>query len=161
MTTAATSACRRSSIDDTFMRVDQAGWGTTTTPDGVPNVAWGMGGDGTHPYVTISNNTGVYGYPGVTNVVGIASAGTTTYNGGDSLVKFAVSAVGHVTPYVVQNACSDKSCYYGARLHTSKNRLELAKRAGGSTSILASVPFTPTASTFYWLRLDVTVGTAN
>jgi hypothetical protein len=41
-----------------------------------------------------------------------------------------VSAVGHVTPYVVQNACGDKSCYYGARLHTSQNKHELARRLG-------------------------------
>ena len=53
------------------------------------------------------------------------------------MVRFAVSAVGHVTPYVVQNACPDKSCYYGVRLHTSQNKLELAKRSGPTTSILA------------------------
>src|SRR5437660_254137 len=106
--------------------------------------------------MTIASNAGLYGYPGTINVVGIASAGSTTYNGGDDLVRFAVSAVGHVTPYVVQNACSDKSCYYGARLHSSQNKLELAKRSSNATTILASVPFTPAANTFYWLRLDVT-----
>src|SRR5207245_2735327 len=147
--------------EDTFSRVNQAGWGTTTNPDGVPNVAWGMDGDGTHPYVTIGTNTGVYAYPGTINVVGIASSGSATHNGGDALVKVKVSAVGHVTPYVVQNACSDKSCYYGARLHTSQNRLELAKRAGNVTGILAAVPFTAGANTFYWMRLHVTAGSSN
>src|SRR5207245_10349615 len=120
-------------------------------------------GNGSQSFVTISNTTGVYGYPGSTNVVGIASSGCAelgcpTWNGGDSLVRFAVSAVGHVTPYVVQNACPDKSCYYGARLHTSQNTLELARRAASSTTILASVPFTASANTFYWLRLDVVTG---
>ena len=32
---------------------------------------------GTHVNVTISANTGVYGYPGSSNVVGIASCGST------------------------------------------------------------------------------------
>ena len=82
-----------------------------------------------------------------------------THDGGDALVKFKVSAVGHVTPYVVQNACSDKSCYYGARVHTSQNELELAKRSNNWTAILASVPFLPRAHTFYWMRLDVLPGT--
>jgi hypothetical protein len=118
-----------------------------------------MDGSGSQSSVAMSNNTGLYSYPGSTNVVGIASAGSTTYNGGDALVKFALSAVGHVTPYVVQNACPDKACYYGARLHTSQNKLELAKRSQNWTAILASVPFTATANTFYWMRLDVVRGT--
>src|SRR3954454_21141124 len=90
-----------------------------------------------------TNNTGQYGYPGSTNMVGIAAAGSTSYSGGDALVEFRVSTGGHVTPYVGQNACSDKSCYYGARLHTSQNLLELTKRTGNVTTILASVGFTP------------------
>src|SRR5919201_409449 len=61
-------------IEDTFMRSNQTGWGTTTNPDGVPNVSWGMDGNGSKSFVSISNDTGVYGYPGSTNVVGIASA---------------------------------------------------------------------------------------
>ena len=141
------------SIEDDFTRANQSGWGTSTNTDGVANVTWGM--DGTASYVSIANNTGVYGYQGSINSIGIASAGTTTYNGGDSLVEFSVSAVGHATPYMVQNACSNKSCYYGARLHTSQNKLEIAKRSNGGTSILASVPFTATANTVYWMRLDV------
>lgn len=158
-TSTATTVSRGNSIEDTFARADQVGWGTTTNPDGVPSEAWGMDGNGTESFVTIANNSGVYGYPGASNVVGIASSGGATYNGGDSLVKFAVSTVGHVIPYVVQNACSDKSCYYGARLDTSQNQLELAKRVGNVTSILATAPFTASANTYYWMRLDVTGGT--
>jgi hypothetical protein len=120
-----------------------------------------MDGNGGHSYVTINTNTGQYGYPGSTNMVGIASAGSTTYNGGDALVEFRVSTVGHVTPYVVQNACSDKSCYYGARLHTSQHMLELAKRSGNVTNILASVSFTANANILYWTRLHVSVGTGS
>src|SRR5439155_4243506 len=122
-------------------------------------VSWGMDANGAMANVTISANTGVYGYQGNPNAVGVASVGSTTYDGGDALVKFALNAVGHVIPYEVENACGDKSCYYGARLHTSKNKLELAKRSGGSTSILASVPFTASANTLYYLRLDVATGT--
>ena len=147
-------------IEDTFTRANQAGWGTTTNTDGVPAVTWGMDGNGSKPFVTISSNTGVYGYPGTTNQIGIASASATAYNGGDSLVEFQLSAVGHATPYVVQNACADKSCYYGARLHTSQNTLELAKRVGNTTIILASIPFTPSANTLYWVRLDVAAAAA-
>jgi DNA-binding beta-propeller fold protein YncE len=143
-------------IEDDFTRANQSGWGTSTNTDGVANVTWGM--DGTASYVNINNNTGVYGYQGSINSIGVASAGTAIYNGGDSLVEFSVSAVGHATPYTVQNACSNKSCYYGARLHTSQNKLEIAKRSGGSTSILASVPFTASANTVYWIRLDVAPG---
>jgi hypothetical protein len=120
-----------------------------------------MDGDGAKAFVTISSHTGSYGYPGSINVVGIASAGSMTHNEGDSLVKFNVSALGHVMPYVVQNACSDKSCYYGARLHTSQNKLELAKRSNNWTATLASMPFIPRANTFYWMRLDVMPGTSD
>ena len=147
-------------IEDTFGRANQVGWGTTSGRDGTPRVAWGMDGDGSKEFVTISGQTGSYGYPGSINVVGIASAGSMTHNGGDALVKFAVSVVGHVTPYVVQNACPDKSCYYGARVHTSQNRLELAKRSNNWTAILASVPFLPRAHTFYWMRLHVIAGSS-
>ena len=61
---------------------------------------WGMDGNGGQSYVTVNNNTGTYGYQGSTNVIGIAAAGSTTYNGGDDLARVAVSAVGHATPYV-------------------------------------------------------------
>ncbi len=145
-------------IEDDFTRANQSGWGTSTNTDGVTNVTWGM--DGAASYVNIANNSGVYGYQGFTNSIGIASAGTTTYNGGDSLVEFSVSAIGHATPYTVQNACLDKSCYYGVRLHTSQNLLEIAKRSNGGTGILASVPFVATANTVYWIRLDVAPGGA-
>jgi hypothetical protein len=148
-------------LSDTFARADQVGWGITSGPKGTPTVAWGMDGDGAKAFVTISSHTGSYGYPGSINVVGIASAGSLTHNGGDALVKLKVSAVGHVTPYVVQNACSDKSCYYGARLHTSQHSLELAKRSHDWTAILASVPFMPRAHTFYWMRLHIMPGTSD
>ena len=156
-----TASTGSNTIEDTFTRANQAGWGTTTNTDGVPAVTWGMDGNGSKPFVTISSNTGVYGYPGTTNQIGIASASATAYNGGDSLVEFQLSAVGHATPYVVQNACADKSCYYGARLHTSQNTLELAKRVGNTTIILASIPFTPSANTLYWVRLDVAAGSGS
>jgi hypothetical protein len=148
-------------LNDTFARADQVGWGTSSGPKGTSTVVWGMDGDGSKAFVTISNRTGSYGYPGSINMVGIASAGRMTRNGGDALVEYTVSAVGHVTPYVVQNACSDKSCYYGARLHTSQHTLELAKRSHDWTAILASVPFMPRAHTFYWMRLDVMPGTSD
>ena len=143
-------------IEDTFARANQTGWGTSTNTDGISNVAWGMDGAGSLSKVTISNNTGRYAYPGSIDQIGIAGAGGAVYNGGDSLAEFSVSATGHVTPYVVQNACADKSCYYGARLHTSQSRLEVAERSGGSTAILAAVPFVASAGTHYWMRLDVT-----
>jgi streptogramin lyase len=142
-------------LEDTFQRADQAGWGVTVNADGVPDVTWGLDGGGSLSNVTIASSTGQYAYPGSTNQIGIAAAGSGTYDAGDSLVEFSVSAAGHATPYVVQNACADKSCYYGARLHTSAGRLEVAERAGGSTGILAAVPFTASAGTHYWMRLDV------
>jgi streptogramin lyase len=152
------SAGGPNTIEDTFQRPNQAGWGSSTNSDGVPNVAWGMDGSGSLSYVSLNNNTGQYSYPGATNTVGIASAGSTAYNGGDALARFTVSAIGHATPYIVVNACANKSCYYGVRLHTSQNHLELAKRAGGGTAILAAISFTPVANTAYWMRLDVVPG---
>jgi streptogramin lyase len=160
VTTSSTSSATNT-IEDTFTRPNQTGWGTSTNNDSVPNVNWGLDGSGNLANVTISTNTGSYGYPGVTNVVGIAASGTTNYDGGDSLVEFSMSAVGHITPYVVQNACPDKSCYYGVRMHTSQHGLEIAKRVNGGTNILASVPFTPSANTLYWMRLDVSIGLGN
>ena len=142
-------------IEDNFARPDQVGWGTTSNSSGVPNVAWGMDGSGSLPFVTISNQTGRYGYQGSINQIGIASAGATLYNGGDALALVQLSAVGHGTPYITLNACSNKSCYYGARLHTSQGVFELAKRTNNTTTIVASTAFRALPTTNYWLRLDV------
>ncbi len=142
-------------LEDNFARSDQVGWGTTTNRSGVPNVAWGMDGSGRQPFVTISNHTGRYGYQGSINQIGIASAGATVYNGGDALALVQLSAVGHGTPYITLNACSNKSCYYGARLHTSQGRFELAKRTKNTTTIVASTAFRALPTTKYWLRLHV------
>jgi hypothetical protein len=92
-------------IDDTFARANQAGWGSSTNADGVQPVTWGIDGDGTAANVTSSANTGSFGYPGAINVPGIASAGSATYDGGDSLVKVAVSAVGHVSHALPRGEC--------------------------------------------------------
>ena len=144
-------------IEDTFTRANQAGWGTTTNYDSVPSVTWGTDANGSQPSVSIANNTGLFGYQGSTNVVGLATAGTTTYgNGADTLVSFTMSSVGHVIPYVLLNACVNKSCYYSAQLHTSQNTLEIGERKKNANSVLASVsvPFTVSANTLYWMRLD-------
>src|SRR2546430_6582732 len=142
-------------IEDNFTRADQTGWGVTTNTDSVPNVAWGTDADGSQPYVSITNNTGKFGYQGSLNVVGLATAGTTTYgNGADTLVSFTMSSVGHVIPSVLLNACANKSCYYSAQLHTSHNTLEIGERKKNANSVLASLPFTPAADTLYWMRLD-------
>ncbi len=142
-------------IEDNFTRTNQPGWGITTNNDSVPNVAWGTDADGSQPYVSIANNTGMFGYQGSINGVGLATAGTTTYgNGADTLVSFTMSSVGHVIPSVLLNACANKSCYYSAQLHTSQNTLEIGERKKNTNTVLASVPFTPSANTLYWMRLD-------
>ena len=142
-------------IEDTFTRANQAGWGITTNYDSVPNVTWGTDANGSQPYVSIANSTGLFGYQGSTNVVGLATAGTTTYgNGADALVSFTMSSVGHVIPYVLLNDCANKSCYYSAQLHTSQNTLEIGERKKNANTVLASVPFTASANTLYWMRLD-------
>jgi hypothetical protein len=142
-------------IEDNFTRANQPGWGTTTNTDSVPNVAWGTDGNGSLSYVNITSDTGMFGYQGSTNVVGLATAGTTTYgNGADTLVSFTMSAVGHVIPSVLLNACANKSCYYSAQLHTSLNTLEIGERKKNTNTVLASVPFTASANTLYWMRLE-------
>jgi hypothetical protein len=155
------AATSGNTIEDNFYRTNQTGWGASTNASGVANVTWGMDGGGASSFVTIANDTGSVGYQNQTNWIGIASAGATAFDGGDSLVEFSLSAVGHATPYTVQNACSDKSCYYGARLHTSMSRLEIARRFGGGTNVLATAPFVPSPNTLYWMRLDVSVGAQN
>ena len=152
---AALSTVAANTIEDNFTRANQTGWGTTTNTDSVPNVAWGADANGSQPYVSISNNTGMSGYQGSTNVVGLATAGTTTYgNGADTLISFTMSSVGHIIPYVLLNACANKSCYYSAQLHTSQNTLEIGERKKNTSIVLASVPFTASANTLYWMRLD-------
>ena len=142
-------------IEDNFTRANQTGWGITFNTDSVPNVAWGTDADGSQSYVSITGNTGMFGYQGSTNMVGLATAGTTTYgNGADALVSFTMSSVGHVIPSVLLNACANKSCYYSAQLHTSQNTLEIGERKKNINTVLASVPFTPSANTLYWMRLD-------
>lgn len=152
---ASLSTLAANTIEDNFTRANQTGWGITTNNDSVPNVAWGTDANGSQPYVSINNNTGMLGYQGSLNVVGLATAGTTTYgNGADTLVSFTMSSVGHVIPYVLLNACANKSCYYSAQLHTSQNTLEIGERKKNINTVLASVPFTPSANTLYWMRLD-------
>jgi hypothetical protein len=142
-------------IEDNFTRANQTGWGITTNNDSVSNVVWGTDADGSQPYVSITNNTGMFGYQGSTNVVGLATAGTTTYgNGADTLISFTMNSVGHAIPYVLLNACANKSCYYSAQLHTSHNTLEIGERKKNINSVLASVPFTASANTLYWMRLE-------
>src|SRR6266705_2946100 len=142
-------------IEDNFTRTNQTGWGITTNTDSVPNVAWGTDADGSQHYVRINNNMGMFGSQGNINVVGLATAGTTTYaNGADTLVSFTMSSVGHVIPYVLLMACANKSCYYSAQLHTSQNTLEIGERKKNINYVLASAPFTPSANTLYWMRLD-------
>src|SRR6266487_408773 len=142
-------------IEDNFTRANQTGWGITFNTDSVPNVAWGTDADGSQSYVSITGNTGMFGYQGSTNMVGLATAGTTTYgNGADALVSFTMSSVGHVIPSVLLNACANKSCYYSAQLHTSQNTLEIGERKKNINTVLASVAFTSSANTLYWMRLD-------
>ena len=142
-------------IEDNFTRLNQTGWGITTNTDSVPTVAWGTDADGSQPYVSITTNTGQFGYQGSLNVVGLATAGTTTYgNGADTLVSFTMNSVGHVIPSVLLNACANKSCYYSAQLRTSQNTLEIGERKKNINTVLASVAFIPSANTLYWMRLD-------
>jgi hypothetical protein len=86
------SGTGNNTIEDALTRPNQTGWGTMTNPDGVPNVTWGMDGNGAKSYVTIGNNTGVDGYPGSANVVGIASSSSTTY-------RSSVPVLVHDAPY--------------------------------------------------------------
>src|SRR6266516_4880053 len=152
---ASLSTAAANTIEDNFTRANQTGWGITINTDSVPNVAWGTDADGSQPYVSINNNMGMFGYQGNINVVGLATAGTTTYgNGADTLVSFTMSSVDHVIPSVFLNACANKSCYYSAQLHTSQNTLEIGERKKNINSVLASVAFTPSANTLYWMRLD-------
>jgi hypothetical protein len=154
-TKASPTTVAANTIEDNFTRANQTGWGITTNTDSVPNVAWGTDADGSQSYVSITGNTGMFGYQGSVNVVGLATAGTTTYgNGADTLVSFTMSSVGHVIPSVFLNACANKSCYYSAQLHTSQNTLEIGERKKNINTVLASVPFTPSANTLYWMRLD-------
>ena len=123
----------------------------------MPNVAWGTDANGSQPSVSIANSTALFGYQGSTNVVGVATAGTTTYgNGADALVSFTLSSVGHAIPSVLLMACANKSCYYSAQLHTSQNTLEIGERKKNANSVLASapLPFTAFANTLYWMRVD-------
>ena len=41
----------------------------------------------------------------------------------DGLIEFSMTTVGHAIPYVVVDACSDRSCYYAARIKTGTNTL--------------------------------------
>jgi hypothetical protein len=47
------AATGNNTFEDTFTRPNQTGWGTTTNPDGVPNVTWGLDGSGSKFFVTM------------------------------------------------------------------------------------------------------------
>jgi hypothetical protein len=152
------AAASTNTIEDTFQRANQTGWGTTTNADGVTNVAWKGNADGTHAYDTIAGNTGQMAYDGTPNTPNLAR-NSTPNNGGDGLAELSFSATGHQAAYVAMNFCADLSCGYEARIDTIAGNLGLARRSGGSTTIEASTAFTPAAAQKYWVRFNVNAGT--
>jgi Glycosyl hydrolase family 12/IPT/TIG domain len=147
------SAASTNTLEDNFTRANQTGWGGSANADGVPAFAWAGDADGTHAYDTITGNTGRMAY-NATNTPNFARAGTAQYNGGDALAEFSLSSIGAPVFYLPQNFCADKSCGYQARLNTNNTKIELARRAGGTTTPEASAAFTATAGQKYWMRFN-------
>lgn len=145
------AAVTTNTIEDNFGRADQSGWGTTTNDNGLSNVTWGADGAGAN--ASISSKEGIIAYPGSTHIR-MATAGSTAFNGGDALAEITMPTVGHVAPYVGLNSCLDTSCAYQARLLTTTNTFQIAKRVSDTLSIPTSTAFTFVAGTAYWVRLN-------
>lgn len=151
-------AVSTNTVEDNFTRANQTGWGTTTNIDGVTNVAWAGNADGTHSYDTITGDTGQMGYNGAANTPNFARGGTLQASGGDSLAEFSFSAVGHQGAYLAMDFCGDTSCGYQARVDSTSNALQIARRTGGSSTIKVSTGYTVAAGQKYWLRFNVSGG---
>lgn len=144
--------CDINRFEDNFTRTNQTGLGTSSNAGGVSTYAWGT--DGTASPFSIASNLGVMAYPGAINTGKYATLSPTTFSGGDALMEFSVSNKGAVLPYVLLNTCSDKSCAYLARVNTSNNHLEIARRSASVLTVPAFATFSISANTLYWVRLN-------
>lgn len=142
-----------SAAADTFTRPDTtAGWGTTTNADGLTNLPW-QGDFASSSLTMITSDAGridvtTSGHP-LSGYLGVPSNA-----GGDVLGELSYSAVGHgAAGLLVQRAGANQ--WYEAVLDTSAGKLELIRRAGGTSVVVGTpVAVTATPGTKYWLRLD-------
>jgi hypothetical protein len=51
------AATSTNTIEDNFVRANQTGWGVSTNASGLPNVTWGMDGNGAVAFQTIAGNS--------------------------------------------------------------------------------------------------------
>jgi IPT/TIG domain/Right handed beta helix region len=144
-------------IEDTFTRANQTGWGASVNEDGVTNRAWSGDAGGTNSTVTLANHLGV-----VTNNNSTASASMplsdgNTYAGGDTLVKVMASATdsGEIGP-ILNYSSANGGSYYEADFETENSRLQFSFAKNGAFTYPGGVyALTIAPNTFYWIRLHV------
>jgi len=149
------SASTGNTAEDNFQRADTAhGWGSTTNNDGLPNLAWQRSLSAGSPYSSVLGGNGIISYAG-TNGHKIAGYVTVPANaGGDVLEEISFSAIGHQLGGLMLQV-SGGAYWYQADINTNANVINLVKRNAGVMNWVASIPFTATANTRYWIRLDV------
>ena len=126
---------------DTFSRANQSGWGTASDGE-----TWAHSVGTTT--LAISGNEGT-----ATGTTGanLMLLGSNTALNAEALVRMS-SSTGNDTPGPVLRA-TGTTTYYNATLNGSL--LVIRKDIAGTVTTLASVSFTMSAATFYWLRFRV------
>jgi len=141
--------------EDNFQRANStSGWGSTTNNDALPNLPWQRSLSSGSPYSSVLGGNGIIHFAG-TNGHKIAGYVKVPANaGGDVLEEISFSATGHQLGGVMLQV-SGGAYWYQADINTNANVINLVKRNAGIMNWVASIPFTATANTRYWIRLDV------
>lgn len=144
-------------LEDTFTRPNQLGWGTSVNTEGVGSCAWGGAADGAHANVMLTDHQGIVTNNNSTESSSSFLSNGATYDGGDALVKVAASATdsGEIGPILNFRGDSGGS-YYQADFQTENRRLQFSFAKHGVLSYPGGAyALTVTPNAFYWIRLHV------
>lgn len=147
-------------VADSFVRADQALWGTSTNGDGTANTAWAGDVSTDSTYASISSDVGKYQYPGALNSSRFGYLGSSQSGAVDVYGSVAFASVTNGDVFrLIADATLDGKTHYAVKLDTTNSVFRVEKDVNGSVILLQSVSFTYVKNTRYDVRLDVSGGT--
>lgn len=151
-----THAAGNNTAEDNFQRPHTTvGWGTTTSKSGLINYPW-QRSLGTSNNSYIQSSTGIIVYAGTNGHKIAGYVKVPAQLGGDALAKITFTSVEQAVGGVTLQVRGGMS-WYQADMNTASKILELRKRDHGIMTTVASIPFTYSANTPYWIREHVQV----
>jgi hypothetical protein len=156
--TATAHAATGNTAEDNFTRANQAGWGTTTNNDGLPNYAWARSLATGQPYANITSGAAQITYTGTDGHKAQGYVAVPANQGGDILSEISFSAIGHQLAGVTLSTATNGTAWYQCDVNTNSGMINLVRRYAGVMNWAAQTAFTATAGTQYELRCDVQYG---